>query len=249
MGASQPSVLAATNPAELLGQPPVFPNAAFEKHQGVGMTSQRTRDRLISRLLTLGITDQRVIGAMRVVPRHLFLDEAMGTRSYEDTALPIGYGQTISQPIVVATMTQWLLAGTPHGCLHKVLEIGTGSGYQTAVLSLLVDTLYSVERIQPLLNKAQNRLQALQLSNVHLDVSDGHWGWPSHAPFDAIISAAAPAALPEELLDQLKEGGRLVMPIGEQEQLLYGFIKTASGVKQTCLGEVLFVPMRRGIET
>ncbi|WP_373017128.1 protein-L-isoaspartate(D-aspartate) O-methyltransferase [Thiomicrorhabdus sp.] len=212
------------------------------------MTSQRTRDRLIRRLMELGISDHRVLNAMRVVPRHLFLDEAMGTRSYEDTALPIGYGQTISQPIVVATMTQWLLADTANYPMDKVLEIGTGSGYQTAVLSLLVKQLFSVERIEPLTRKAQTVIQSLDLDNIQFDLSDGHWGWPSNAPFDGIISAAAPEKLPEELISQLKIGGRLVMPIGEEQQLLYGFVKTSTGVKKTCLGEVLFVPMKQGIE-
>lgn len=211
------------------------------------MTSQRTRDRLIRRLCDLGITDTAVLQAMRVVPRHAFLDEAMGSRAYEDTALPIGYGQTISQPIVVASMTQWLLAecSAPP---QRVLEIGTGSGYQTAVLALLVEQLYSVERIAPLLFKAQAALEKLDLHNIEFNLNDGHWGWASQAPFDAIISAAAPEKLPEELLAQLKEGGRLVMPIGRQQQLLYGFIKTSTGVKETCLGEVLFVPMKQGVE-
>ncbi|MBD3755327.1 MAG: protein-L-isoaspartate(D-aspartate) O-methyltransferase [Gammaproteobacteria bacterium] len=212
------------------------------------MTSQRTRDRLIRRLIDLGITDETVLQAMRVVPRHCFLDEAMGSRAYEDTALPIGYGQTISQPIVVATMTQWLLADRKQHPMQRVLEIGTGSGYQTAVLALLVEQLFSVERIAPLLFKAQAALQKLDLHNIEFNLNDGHWGWSSRAPFDGIISAAAPDKLPEELIEQLKEGGRLVMPIGQQEQLLYGYIKTSTGVKETCLGEVLFVPMKQGVE-
>ena len=225
-----------------------YPNEAFRQLQGVGMTSQRTRDRLIKRLMAMGIHDQRVLNAMRQVPRHCFLDEAMASRSYEDTALPIGYGQTISQPIVVATMTQWLLANTDHCPMKKVLEIGTGSGYQTSILALLVDKVYSVERITPLMARAKTVLAKLALDNIAFDLADGHWGWPQQAPFDGIISAASPAKLPEELISQLKEGGRLVMPIGEKSQLLYGYEKTATGVKTTCLGEVLFVPMKQGIE-
>lgn len=231
-----------------LDLPVKYPNEAFRQHQGVGMTSQRTRDRLVKRLSELGVDDARVLNAMRQVPRHCFLDEAMGSRSYEDTALPIGYAQTISQPIVVATMTQWLLADTHNRPMSKVLEIGTGSGYQTAILSLLVDRVYSVERIPQLMERAKNVLHSLQLTNIQLDLSDGHWGWPSKAPFDGIISAASPAKLPEELITQLREGGRLVIPIGEQQQLLYGFEKTSTGVKETCLGEVLFVPMKLGVE-
>jgi len=225
-----------------------YPNEAFSRNQGLGMTSQRTRDRLVKRLMELGISDQRVLNTMRQVPRHCFLDEAMGSRSYEDTALPIGYGQTISQPIVVATMTQWLLANTDQQPMNKVLEIGTGSGYQTAILSLLINQIFSVERIAPLMSKARDALTDLELTNITFELNDGHWGWPQQAPFDGIISAASPAKLPEELIAQLKEGGRLVMPIGEQQQLLYGFEKTSTGVKETCLGEVLFVPMKQGIE-
>ncbi|NPA71503.1 MAG: protein-L-isoaspartate(D-aspartate) O-methyltransferase [Gammaproteobacteria bacterium] len=218
------------------------------------MTSQRTRNRLVDRLVELGVTDAQVLEVMRVVPRHLFLDEAMASRSYEDTALPIGYGQTISQPWVVGKMTQWLLADRAQKPIHKVLEIGTGSGYQTAILSLLVDRVFSVERITPLSVRAQEVISKLKLENVTFSISDGHWGWPVELStektpqFDAIISAASPAELPEELLNQLNMGGRLVMPIGEQKQLLYGFEKTRDGVVKTCLGEVMFVPMKQGVE-
>jgi len=223
-----------------------YPNAAFEVNQGLGMTSQRTRNRLVDRLIDKGISGLSVLEVMRLVPRHLFLDEAMASRSYEDTALPIGYGQTISQPWVVAKMTQWLLDSDQP--VSKVLEIGTGSGYQTAILSLLVNEVYSVERIQPLSERAQRTLAKLDLSNVQFSLSDGHWGWPEQAPFDAIISAASPAELPLELIKQLKVGGRLVMPIGDSEQLLYGYVKTETGVTKTCLGEVMFVPMKTGVE-
>ncbi|MEA1989163.1 MAG: protein-L-isoaspartate(D-aspartate) O-methyltransferase [Pseudomonadota bacterium] len=224
-----------------------YPNPAFDSYQGLGMTSQRTRNRLVDRLMEKGVTDDRVLDTMRVVPRHLFLDEAMSSRSYEDTALPIGYGQTISQPWVVAKMTQWLLESPIP--IKKVLEIGTGSGYQTAILSLLVDEVYSVERIQALSERAEITLNKLELENIQFSLSDGHWGWSDKAPFDAIISAASPAELPQELINQLKVGGRLVMPIGESRQLLYGFEKTSTGVIETCLGEVMFVPMKAGVES
>lgn len=236
-----------------------YPNRAFEQYQGVGMTSQRTRNRLISRLIELGVTDQAVLEVMRVVPRHLFLDEALSSRSYEDTALPIGYGQTISQPWVVGKMTQWLFANTAEQPIKTVLEIGTGSGYQTAILALLASEVYTVERIAPLSERAQDILLRLALDNIHYAISDGHWGWPKDPvqrtftrtqalQFDAIISAASPAELPLELLQQLKVGGRLVIPLGEEKQLLFGFEKTTEGILKTCLGEVMFVPMKQGIE-
>lgn len=234
---------------------PAYPNAAFERHQGVGMTSQRTRNRLVERLLDKGVTHPGLLEVMRCVPRHLFLDEALASRAYEDTALPIGFGQTISQPWVVAKMTQWLLSGTAGEAsdqawsgFERVLEIGTGSGYQTAILSLLAKEVYSVERILALSNKAQTVLSALELKNVLFDISDGHWGWPQQAPFDAIISAAAPDTLPEALIDQLKVGGRLIIPIGQKQQKLFGYEKTPNGVTEHCLAEVLFVPMKSGVE-
>jgi len=224
--------------------PPIYPNQAFVHHQGLGMTSQRTRNRLVERLIAKGEVNQQVLNAIRVTPRHLFLDEAMASRSYEDTALPIGYGQTISQPWVVAKMSAWLFDKGP---LTKVLEIGTGSGYQTAILAQLAKHVFSVERIEPLLMKAQKTLQMIELSNIEFALSDGHWGWSEQAPFDGMISAASPESLPESLIDQLCEGGRLVMPIGVQEQILYGFEKTSTGVIETCLGDVLFVPMKQGV--
>lgn len=230
--------------SNLLEQRPIYPNEAFVKYQGVGMTSQRTRNRLVERLIEKGETDEIVLNAIRVTPRHLFLDEAMGTRAYEDTALPIGFGQTISQPWVVCKMTSWLFAKGP---LTKVLEIGTGSGYQTAILAQLAKHVYSVERIEPLLQRAQKVLQQIELTNIEFALSDGHWGWPQMAPFDGIISAASPESLPEALVDQMAEGGRLVMPIGGDEQVLYGFEKTSTGVIETCLGDVLFVPMVNGV--
>ena len=156
---------------------------------GIGMTSQRTRNRLVQRLRDAGIINEEVLNVIATTPRHLFIDEALAHRAYEDNALPIGNGQTISQPYTVARMTESLLAGGP---LSRVLEIGTGSGYQTAILSPLVKTLYSVERIEPLHIKAVERLETLGYGNVHLALSDGSWGWPEHGPYDGILAAAAP---------------------------------------------------------
>lgn len=227
-----------------LSLPVVFPNAEFAQHQGLGMTSQRTRNRLVERLMALGEDNEAVLKVIQRTPRHLFLDEAMASRAYEDTALPIGFGQTISQPRVVCHMTAWLCAKGP---LKRVLEVGTGSGYQTAILAQLAQQVFSVERIAPLQARAQNNLAKLALTNVQFSLSDGHWGWPEKAPFDAIISAASPNELPEELVAQLAMGGRLIMPIGDQEQQLFGFEKTEKGLQQTCLGDVMFVPMKTGV--
>ncbi|WP_127470734.1 protein-L-isoaspartate(D-aspartate) O-methyltransferase [Thiomicrorhabdus aquaedulcis] len=215
------------------------------------MTSQRTRNRFVERLIEKGISHPRLLEVMRCVPRHIFLDEALASRAYEDTALPIGFGQTISQPWVVAKMTQWLLNGQDDQAwsgFKKVLEIGTGSGYQTAILSLLSDQVFSLERIPLLSTKAQGVLEKLTLDNITFGISDGHWGWNDYAPFDAIISAAAPEQLPASLITQLKIGGRLIIPIGQQQQRLYGYQKTLTGLQETCLAEVLFVPMKSGVE-
>ena len=208
------------------------------------MTSQRTRERLIQRLREEGVRDERVLESIRSVPRHLFVEEALASRAYENTALPIGHGQTISQPYIVALMTERLLAG---GRLKKVLEVGTGSGYQTAVLANLVDELYSVERIEPLMKLARRRLRELGHRNVHVKLSDGSWGWKEHAPYDGIIVTAAPAAVPESLLEQLAPGGRLVIPVGGpamQELLLIQ--NTDKGMVQERLELVNFVPLVRG---
>ena len=167
---------------------------------GIGMTSRRTRERLIQRLVDQGITDMRVLDVIRSTPRHLFLDEAMAHRAYEDVALPIGFQQTLSQPYIVARMTELLLEGGPR---RRVLEIGTGSGYQTAILAPLVEELYSVERIKPLQQKARQRMRQLKLRNVHMNHADGGMGWPERGPFDGILAAAAPEQIPEELLQQL----------------------------------------------
>ena len=181
------------------------------------MTSQRTRERLIQRLMDQGITRFEVLEAIRSVPRHLFVDEALAHRSYEDTALPIGYGQTLSQPYVVARMSELAL---DQGRPKKVLELGSGSGYQTAILASLVDEICAIERIKPLLERARKQLRALRVRNVRLRHGDGLDGWASEAPFDLILGAAAPEHLPTQLLEQLAPGGRLILPVGGERQQL-----------------------------
>jgi protein-L-isoaspartate(D-aspartate) O-methyltransferase len=210
---------------------------------GIGMTSQRTRDRLIQRLREEGIHDERVLDVMRLTPRHIFVDEALASRSYEDTALPIGHGQTISQPYIVARMTELLLEAGP---IKKVLEIGTGSGYQTAILAQLVDQIFTVERIEPLLEQAKQRLRALKLNNVQFLYSDGSWGWSANAPFDAIIATAAPEEIPVELTQQLADGGRLVIPHGPNSgQRLSVIERQGESFITTHLDMVSFVPLVR----
>jgi len=215
------------------------------RHRGIGMTSQRTRDRLIERLREKNIKNKAVLDVMRSTPRHIFVDEAMATRAYEDTALPIGQGQTISQPYIVARMTEALLEGGP---LEKVLEIGTGSGYQTAILSRLVKRVYSVERIEILQQQAKLRFDELGLRNIRLHYSDGNWGWERYAPYDGIIVTAAPSKVPKPLFDQLKVGGRLVIPVGEQEgsQHLLVVTRTEEGFDSETLDLVSFVPLLGG---
>ncbi|MFQ5759756.1 MAG: protein-L-isoaspartate(D-aspartate) O-methyltransferase [Acidiferrobacterales bacterium] len=211
---------------------------------GIGMTSQRTRDRLIKRLRDMGIVDQRVLEAIRQTPRHLFVEEALASRAYEDTALPIGYGQTVSQPYVVALMTQALLAGGP---MSTVLEVGGGSGYHTAVLAGLVDEVYSVERIGPLMHIARQRLFSSGCRNIHYKVSDGSWGWPEHAPYDGIMVTAAPVEVPETLLQQLATSGRMVIPVGAGDsQALLLITANEEGVTRTHLEHVNFVPLISG---
>jgi len=213
-------------------------------YSGIGMTSARTRERLIQRLREQGIRDPRVLDRIRNVPRHLFMDEAIASRAYEDTALPIGFGQTISQPYVVARMTEAVTVG---GTPEKVLEIGTGCGYQTAVLAPLVGKLYSIERIGPLLDKARQRVRKLGIKNVRFKHADGAEGWKSLAPFDAILVAAAPHAVPMKLLEQLKEGGRLVAPIGpEGQQELLRLTRRGDQYMRERLGIVSFVPLVGG---
>ncbi|MBO6753339.1 MAG: protein-L-isoaspartate(D-aspartate) O-methyltransferase [Spongiibacter sp.] len=210
------------------------------------MTSQRTRDRLIERLRSQGISDSKVLDIIRATPRHIFLDEALSHRAYEDSALPIGFQQTLSQPYIVARMTELLLALGPR---ERVLEVGTGSGYQTAILAQLVDRVFSVERIRPLQEKARQRLRHLKLHNVHLRHADGGMGWPQRGPFDAILSAAAPEVVPQELLDQLAVGGRLVIPVGKQgqQQSLYVYDRHEDGFDEQCIEPVMFVPMVGGV--
>ena len=211
---------------------------------GIGMTSARTRDRLVQRLREQGITSLAVLDRIRNVPRHIFVDEALGSRAYEDTALPIGFGQTISQPYIVARMTEALLEG---GGLRKVLEVGTGCGYQTAVLAPLVERVYSIERIEPLLDRAKERLKELGARNVRFRHGDGSAGWKSQAPFDGILVAAAPLIVPEALLKQLEVGGRLLVPVGpEGEQELVRFTRREERIHRESLGPVAFVPLLGG---
>ena len=206
--------------------------------RGIGMTSQRTRDRLVARLQERGIESQDVL------PRHLFVDEALASRAYEDTALPIGHGQTISQPYIVAKMTEILLEGGPR---EKVMEVGTGSGYQTAVLSKLVDRVFSVERISPLQNQARERFYQLKLNNIRLKHSDGNWGWEWYAPYDGIIVTCAPEQVPQELLRQLAPGGRLVIPVGGNAgQSLRVIDRVGDTFEETELDPVSFVPLLSG---
>jgi len=212
--------------------------------RGIGMTSQRTRDRLIMRLKEQGIQNSDVLAVMKELPRHLFVDEALASRAYEDTALPIGHGQTISQPFIVAKMTEILLEGLSK---KKVLEVGTGSGYQTAVLSRLVERVYSVERISPLQNQARERFYQLKLNNIKLKHSDGSWGWDDNAPYDGIIVTCAPEEVPQELLRQLAPGGRLVIPVGGNvSQSLRVIDRNGNTFEETELDAVSFVPLLSG---
>ena len=209
---------------------------------GIGMTSQRTRDRLIQRLREEGIHNEDVLEVMRQTPRHIFVDEALASRSYEDTALPIGHGQTISQPYIVARMSELLLAKGP---LMRVLEVGTGSGYQTAILAPFVEQIFTVERIKPLLEQAKQKHQALGLTNIRYSLSDGSWGWPRYAPFDAIIATAAPEEIPVELMQQLVDGGRLIIPHGKTQQRLSVVERDGESFNTTDLDMVSFVPLVR----
>jgi len=213
---------------------------------GIGMTSRRTRDRLIARLMDSGIKNLEVLDVIREVPRHIFVDEALATRAYEDTALPIGFNQTLSQPYIVARMTELLLMG---GKPNRVLEIGTGSGYQTTILSQLVKHVYTTERIAQLQMKAREKIHSLNLHNVRFQHSDGNYGWAREAPFDAIISTAAPEEVPKALINQLKPLGRLVIPVGGAKQYLQVITKDEDneGFSVEVVEEVLFVPFRKGI--
>jgi protein-L-isoaspartate(D-aspartate) O-methyltransferase len=211
---------------------------------GIGMTSQRTRDRLVMRLRDGGIRNAAVLDVIRKTPRHLFVDEALASRAYEDTALPIGYNQTISQPFVVAAMTELVIAGQP----ERVLEIGTGSGYQAAVLAQLVPKVYTVERIDPLVKLARQRFRQLGLRNIRAAHSDGTVGLPDFAPYDAIIVTAATEVIPEALIEQMALDGRLVIPVGGREaQTLMLLTRTEDGIERAALDPVVFVPLLSGI--
>lgn len=214
--------------------------------QGIGMTSQRTRARMIDRLREQGIRDERVLTAMAQVPRHVFVSQALAHRAYEDTALPLILGQTISQPFVVARMIELLLAGRE--ALGKTLEVGAGCGYQAAVLGTLSKQVYAVERLAPLLAQARDNLRTAKLSHVRLKHADGMVGLPEAAPFDTIIVAAAAASVPQALLNQLAPGGRLMLPVGTVDQSLCLFERTDKGMAETRFDPVRFVPLLPGVE-
>jgi protein-L-isoaspartate(D-aspartate) O-methyltransferase len=214
--------------------------------QGIGMTSQRTRERMVQRLGDLGISNLRVLEALLHMPRHLFVDEAFAHRAYEDVALPIAFNQTISQPYIVARMTEVLLASMPEQ--PRILEIGTGCGYQTAVLARLVQHVYSIERIAPLLERTRTRFRDLKILNVTLKCADGSFGWSQHAPFDGIIITAAAPVVPEALLKQLSPGGTLVLPEGGKVQKLRVYRKQGETLVVDDLEEARFVPLLGGVE-
>jgi len=216
-----------------------------QRLEGIGMTSRRTRDRMIARLREQGIKSQAVLDVMQETPRHIFVEEALTTRAYDDMPLPIGFNQTISQPYIVARMTELLLARGP---LEKVLEIGTGSGYQTAILTQLVKMVYTVERIYSLQRRARRCLRELHLRNVRMKHSDGSWGWEDYAPYDGIIVTAAPAEVPQALLDQLAPGGILVIPVGDgRTQTLQRITRTETGMQVENITSVVFVPLLAGV--
>jgi len=213
--------------------------------RGIGMTSQGTRDRLVQTLRKDGIMDERVLKAITQVPRHKFVDEALSSRAYENTALPIGQSQTISQPWIVARMTEAILDG---GQPEKVLEVGTGSGYQAAILSHLVPKVFTVERIEELLKAARRRFHNLRLNNIYVRYADGHLGWPSQAPFDGIMVTAVAQGVPQELLEQLRIGGLLVIPVEKNgQQRLLTVRRNEDGFEETDLGAVVFVPLLSGL--
>ncbi len=213
--------------------------------KGIGMTSQGTRDRLVRRLRENGIGNEKVLMAIATTPRHEFVDEALSSRAYEDTALPIGQSQTISQPWVVARMTEAVLESGP---VDKILEVGTGSGYQAAILASLVPKVFTVERIDELLKLARRRFHKLGLHNIYTRYADGHLGWPSQAPFDGIVVTAAAAEIPDELLEQLRVGGVVVAPVERRGmQRLLAIRRTEDGFEEEDLGGVIFVPLLSGL--
>ncbi len=215
------------------------------KIQGIGMTSQRSRNRLVSKLREMGIKNEKVLDIVAETPRHIFIEEALASKAYENSALPIGYGQTISQPFIVALMTQVLIES---GQMRKVLEIGFGSGYQTAILSRVSGQVFGVERLSSLVERAREKIWELKISNIHLRHGDGMMGWERHSPYDAILVAAAPSFVPKELLNQLSEGGRLIIPIGingNQKLMLYS--KMDNEIVEKEIQAVKFVPLLPGI--
>lgn len=227
-----------------------YSESHFDHVRELGIGSATIRHKMVARLQTMGLANPKVIKALQMVPRHIFVDAGFLPLAYDESkALPIGYRQTLSQPQTVARMLQWLFAEQgDHNPLDKILEIGSGSGYQSAILALLASEVYTLERIPELAQQAVEKLHLLKLSNVTLGTGDGHWGWQQHAPYDAIISAAAPEVLPQELIHQLRIGGRLVMPIGNKKQRLTGFIRHAKTIEEIHLGEASFVPMLAGIQ-
>lgn len=218
------------------------------EHQGIGMTSLRTRERLVQRLIEQGIQQIAVLEAIRTTPRHLFIEEALSHRAYEDVSLPIGFNQTISQPFVVARMTEIVISSLASEQAN-VLEIGTGCGYQTAILAQLVKRVYSIERINPLLQKTKERLHRLGIKNIQLKCADGRYGWPQHAPFDAIITTAAASEVPKALIEQLAEGGVIVIPVGSSSrQELQVCRKVQGQIEIENVLPVVFVPLLEGVE-
>lgn len=212
---------------------------------GIGMTSQRTRDRLILQLKELGIKDERVLSVMRKVPRHLFMADALSSRAYENTSLPIGHGQTISQPYMVARMTELLIED---GVPENVLEVGTGSGYQSAILASLIPRVFSVERIRPLQEQAKRVLADVEYRNISFKHSDGGWGWKSCGPYQGILAAAAPTEIPVKLLEQLAIGAKLVIPVGQEgHQVLQRITRTESAYEVETIEPVSFVPFLKGL--
>jgi protein-L-isoaspartate(D-aspartate) O-methyltransferase len=219
-------------------------DGAVSARDGIGMTSGRTRLRMVENLRKEGITDERVLNAMTEIPRHVFVDEGIASRAYEDVALPIGHGQTISSPTIVAMMTQLLLEKSP---MNKVLEIGTGCGYQTAVLGKLVKEVYTLERIAPLMDKARRHLRDLRYYNVRYKHADGHLGYVEGGPYDGILMAASATHIPEALKQQLAVGGRMVLPVGTEDQWLWVVDRTEKGFVEQRREAVRFVPLLPGL--
>lgn len=220
------------------------PKRTAANRQGIGMTSQRTRERLVDQLIALGVQDVRVLDVMRSTPRHLFLDEALAHRAYEDKSLPIGHNQTLSRPYTVARMSELLLASC---AAKKVLEIGTGSGYQTLVLAQLVPRLLTMERIEPLLDRARDRLQQMGIHNVVYKHGDGYEGWPAREPFDGIMVTAAPSQVPQALQWQLAEGGCMIIPVGDDDQYLLKITRSGNHFSKQKIEAANFVPLVNGL--